>query len=216
MNLSHLGKGIENLKCQKKETTGNCDDSLIDSVLQLQDSSDLYKNKQYSKMRGILEKEGFLLVRGIIPEEVVQRGREELLKQAEKNKTHQGKGKGKGKGKRKKKNNKKGCTVHAQSGGISPNGNNRKSVMEWSKIGNSITMTEIYNGHYLHDFYSNIFGQNKFTPFPNQTWFRLKSKGEFTVEHVDYYYFRSFTTMFSEKLQVSNINQVPHTCQICQ
>lgn len=69
-------------------------------------------------------------------------------------------------------------------------------MKEWKLIGNSTEVKAIYDGDYLCSMYQNILGEYK--SFPECTWIRAKGPKEGTVVHVDYYYFRGHTKIFSE------------------
>lgn len=86
-----------------------------------------------------------------------------------------------------------------------------QSAIGWSEIGNCNEVTAVYNGESLAAFYQNILGEH--TTFPSCTWLRAKGHGEVTAEHVDYYYFRQNTQIFSEHME----NKIEHNsnCQLC-
>jgi hypothetical protein len=88
---------------------------------------------------------------------------------------------------------------------------------EWFAICNSEELTNLYNGPSLHTMYDNILGPH--TSLPQCTWVRAKGQNDPTVPHVDYYYFRHNTKIFSDYWNSSTSHD--HTnidntyCQIC-
>jgi Phytanoyl-CoA dioxygenase (PhyH) len=87
----------------------------------------------------------------------------------------------------------KGWTVDAESGGVV--GDRDENHEAWAAIGNSDTLTQVYNGPDLHALYRGLFGDT-YRPQPGCTWMRIRGHGDVTVEHADYYYFKQHTDLF--------------------
>lgn len=185
------------------------------NLLKLDDSSDLLKKEDYTGLRKKLDEDGILFLRQVIPKETALAARECIidhvtpkgaLDESSEEKISQAK--------MKTKNNyfKDGWTVDAQTGGVV--GGKDDDVEGWSAVGNDQRLVDVYDGPYLKRLLENLFDDVETQP--HNTWIRLKGKGDVTIEHADYYYFKRNTSMLSnpvdENVKGSNKSEL---CKVC-
>lgn len=119
----------------------------------------------------------------------------------------------------------------------------------WRELGTCPEFTQVYAGQAIQTFYNQLFtsipmpregdedptlilptstpasssaiGKEDFvTKFPDCTWLRIRGRGDVTVEHTDYYYFKQETTIFSDHWpspsSSTDYSQSPFICQECK
>lgn len=85
-----------------------------------------------------------------------------------------------------------GYTVDALSGGLTDERDDDQDG--WLAVGTSTTMSSVFDGGYLRGFLAGLFGgPDNIETLPENTWLRLKGRGDVTIEHADYFYFKRST-----------------------
>jgi hypothetical protein len=198
-------------------------------LLPLTDSTPLYTASNYPALFKQLDKDGVILVRGVISKEVVEKARRTVLDHL------------KGKGAIEQDANAvakikkteggervKGWTIDADSGGVNGDRETDTAVEGWRKVGTSKEVLNVYHGPELHRFFHSLFTaghqlqvegsapSSPFTAFPDCTWLRIRGHGDDTTEHTDYYYFKQERTIFSDHfLHSTSPSPAPSTCIVC-
>jgi Phytanoyl-CoA dioxygenase (PhyH)/PHD-finger len=161
----------------------------------MRDATDLYKAGNFKALRQKLDEDGFIWVRGMLPREDVLAARAMMLDCLDEKEAF-------APGTKKEdavisKDDRgryiKGWTVDAESGGVV--GDRDSDVVTWRDLGNSKTLTDVYNGKAHADFFGKLFGEQHQTQ-PGCTWLRMRGRGDLTAEHADYYYFKGNTDLF--------------------
>ncbi|CEP02360.1 hypothetical protein PBRA_008944 [Plasmodiophora brassicae] len=77
-------------------------------------------------------------------------------------------------------------------------------------------MSSVFDGGNLRGFLAGLFGgPDNIETLPENTWLRLKGRGDVTIEHADYFYFKRSTDMFER--YATDDEKVPHdgSCGAC-
>lgn len=182
-------------------TLGNATLTMDKNLIPLKDSTDLFQKRDFAALRSTLLEDGVILIRNVIPREKAIAARAKIVEHVS----------NKGaidteKGDlidafiaKEKARFVDGWTVDAQTGGCV--GERDDDVKGWESLGNESTLTDIYDGKYLRELYSNLFQSVR--TFPCNTWIRLKARGDVTIEHSDYYYFTRNTDMIDESTMMT-------------
>jgi hypothetical protein len=208
----------------------------------MHDSTSDYLKNNYVALRKRLEKDGFIFIRNVIPIEDIDAARQMMIAQlGETGALREGRGEdepliqyrsewNKVKNERFKVSSSsskliEGLVVDAETGG-SESFNNTKlkdsTTKEWSNIGKSAVMKNVYYGDSLKLLYQRLFendasyttrqSQRKnalpYTALTDCTWLRAKGSGETTPEHVDYFYFANNTKIFSTSYIEKKMNSM--------
>lgn len=176
---------------------GNAKLTLGRNLLELPDSSEMLRAGDYAGLRARLAEEGVLLLRGAVPREDAMGARMRILRHiAGKGAVDESRApleeavmaKDEATGRLTK-----GWCVDAESGGVMEERDD--DVDGWREVGNSPEVVRAYNGPGLGRLFDGLFGGGHRAQ-PAFTWLRMKGRGDSTVEHADYYYFRGNTDLF--------------------
>jgi hypothetical protein len=71
----------------------------------------------------------------------------------------------------------------------------------WARVGASKAVQAIYNGPTLQSYAEQLLldtdSPHRIQTLPHYTWLRMKGRGDVTIEHADYYFFNRSTQMFA-------------------
>jgi hypothetical protein len=195
-------------------------------LVEMQDSTDLYRSGDFGALLARLEEQGFLFVKGVLPSATVAAAQQSVLAHLRSKKVPLGHV-GRDESTLQPGKSLPGWTVDAQTGTISGDREEVAAVSGWKALGTSPPVADVYNGPLLKSFFERLFGtraqaaaggrpvdaspasgssrwdehgadeSDACTMLPQYTWLRVKGSDEVTAEHVDFFYFYNNTDMFT-------------------